>query len=123
MFLNCPAVALLERHLCRGLNRIETYLVPAYSPANYNEKIPIRVSQAPGEEITLSFLPAAAPLSYPLGKPFPQAAAPASAVLILVAVTPVAHPLAQAAPQIWQVAKKVDDEIAEILARPNRLAL
>ncbi|MDI4234770.1 hypothetical protein AAFX91_16255 [Bradyrhizobium sp. 31Argb] len=52
-----------------------------------------------------------ASLSQPLGEPLPQTATPAPVAFILLAVTPLAHPLAQAAPHLLSISQKVDNEI------------
>ncbi|WP_165435201.1 hypothetical protein [Bradyrhizobium sp. Leo121] len=44
---------------------------------------------------------------------------PASIVLILLAITPLAHPLAQAAPHLLSISQKVDNEIPQVFARLN----
>jgi hypothetical protein len=90
------------------------------TPANDNDQIPVLVSQAPGEEIALALLAAAAPLGYALGNPSAQAAAQASIIFIVVAISQAADTLAKATPHILPVlpvVKKVDDEIPQILAR------
>jgi hypothetical protein len=93
--------------------------VAADAAANDDEKIPVLVAQASGKEETFSsfFLLAMAPFSDPPGNSFPQAAAPTSIVVVVVAVTPIAEPLAQAAPQLRPVAKKIGNEVPHVLAR------
>ena len=93
-------------------------LVAAHTPANDEEKVAVFISQASGEEVTPAFLPVV-PLSHPLGETFPHVAAPAAAIfIIIVAVTPIADPLAQAAPEFWPLTKKIDDEIPQVFACP-----
>jgi hypothetical protein len=92
--------------------------VAAHAPANDDEKIPVLVPQAPGEEITVSLFATTAPLGYALGDPLAQASAPASILLLFLSVSPVADPLAEATPEILPVVNKVDDEISQILPRP-----
>jgi hypothetical protein len=100
--------------------------VATHAPANDNDQIAVLVLQAPGEEITITLLAAAAPLGYALGDPSAQAPAQASIILIVLSVAPVADPLAEATPHILPVVKKVDDEITQILPRfhpvPNDIA-
>jgi hypothetical protein len=71
-------------------------LVRADAPTNEDEQVPVLIPQAPGEEITFSFLKATAPLGDPLGEPLAQAPAQVAAALVFP-VTPLADPLAQAA--------------------------
>jgi hypothetical protein len=62
-----------------------------------------------------------APLGYALGDPLAQAPAHASLILLFLSVSPLAHSLADATPQILPVLpvlNKVDDEIPQILPRP-----
>jgi len=118
--------------------------VATHAPANNDEQIPVRVPQAPGEDITVSLLATTPPLGYsvadqlaqapaqastilivfvpsvsPVADPLAQAPAQASTILILLvpSVSPVADPLAQATPQILPVMEKIDDEIPQILPR------
>ena len=93
--------------------------VATHSPANNDEQIPVRVPQAPSEDITVSLFATTPPLGYSVADPLAQAAAQASTILILFvpSVSPVADPLAQATPQILPVVDKVPDEIAQILPR------
>jgi hypothetical protein len=92
--------------------------VAAHAPANDDEKIPVLVPQAPGEEITVSLLAAMASLGYALGDPLAQAPAHASLILVFLSVPPVANPLAEATPRLLAVLNEVDDEIPQILSRP-----
>jgi hypothetical protein len=93
--------------------------VAAHATANDDEKIPVLVPQAPGEEITVSILAAPVPLGYALGDPLTQVPVPASTILILLlAVSPVADPLAEATTHILPVVNEVDDQIPQILPGP-----
>src|ERR1700719_2930280 len=92
--------------------------VATHAPANDDEKIPVLVPQAPGEEITISLLATMAPFGYALGDPLAQAPAHASIILIFLPVSPMADPLSDPTPQILPVVNKVDDEIPQILPRP-----
>jgi len=94
--------------------------VATHAPANDDEQIPVLGPQAPGEEVTVSLLATTAPLGYALADPLAQAPAPASTILILILipVSPVADPLAEATPQILPVVDKVDDQIPQILPGP-----
>jgi hypothetical protein len=94
--------------------------VATHAPANDDEKIPVFVPQAPGEEITVSLLAPMPPLGYALGDPLAQAPAQASTSIfvLFLAVSPVADPLAEATPHVLAVLHKVDDEIPQILPRP-----
>ena len=75
--------------------------VATHAPANNDEQIPVRVPQAPSEDITVSLFATTPPLGYSVADPLAQAAAQASTILILFvpSVSPVADPLAQAAAQ------------------------
>jgi hypothetical protein len=73
--------------------------VAAHAPANHDEQIPIRVPQAPSEEITVSLLAATASFGYSLGEPLAQATPYFLPVLLpFLSVSPVADPLAEATP-------------------------
>lgn len=85
--------------------------VAAHTPTNDKDKIAVLVTQAAGKEIAPSSLTSMASLSQPLGEPLPQTATPAPVAFILLAVTPLAHPLAQAAPHLLSISQKVDNEI------------
>src|ERR1700730_17900877 len=82
--------------------------VAAHAPANDDEKIPVLVPQAPGEEIAFSFLTTTAPLGHALCDAVSEAPAPASTILILILipVSPLADPLAKGTPQILPVVDK-----------------
>jgi hypothetical protein len=75
--------------------------VATHAPANENEQISVLVTQAPGEEITVSLLAATAPLGYALADPLAQTPAQASIlILILIATTaPLGYALADPAAQ------------------------
>jgi hypothetical protein len=120
--------------------------VATHAPANDDEKIPVLVPQAPGEEITVSLLATTAPLGYALADPLAQAPAEASililillattaplghaladplaqapaqaSILVFVSVSAAADPVADPTPQILPVLKKIGDEVPQILPRP-----
>jgi hypothetical protein len=113
--------------------------VATHAPANDDEKIPVFVPQASGEEIAISVLSTTAPLGHALGDPpahtpaqafiiivlattaplgyafaDPFAQAPAQPFVILILflpVSPMADALAEATAHILPVLHKVDDEI------------
>jgi hypothetical protein len=77
------------------------WLLGTHTPTNEDEHVSVLIPQAPGEEKTFSFLKATllkttAPLGYPLAESLAQAPAPVAAVLV-VPVTPIAHPLVHSA--------------------------
>jgi hypothetical protein len=101
--------------------------VATHAPANDDEKIPVLVPQAPGEEIAVSLVATTAPLGYALADPLAHAPAPASTILVFISVSvvsllattaPLGDALAEAPPHVLPVLNKVDDEIPQILPGP-----
>jgi hypothetical protein len=81
--------------------------VATHAPANDDEKIPVFVPQAPGEEITVFVLVTTAPLGYALPDPPAHVPAPAFIILLLATTSPLGYalpdPLAQAPAQAFVI--------------------